>query len=149
MTMTTVECSPMDVCGVRAVGGVAGAKVAFQTLEARLGSLKGRRFYGVYDPQREDYRACMLKRKGDDCAALDLEWWTIPGGLYARTTLTDWSEHPAEIGSSFAAMAAAYPVDPARPSIEFYRSLKELVLFLPILEPSQRQSRQQSGASDE
>jgi hypothetical protein len=68
----------------------------------------------------------------DAPAAMGLQTWTIPSGAYARRKLESWPEHLPEIGRIFGAMAAEYPRDPARPNIEFYRSQKELLLFLAV-----------------
>jgi hypothetical protein len=61
--------------------------------------------------------------------------WTIPGGSYARGKLPNWSEHPDRIGPSFDRLVDAYRerIDPARPSIEWYKSQRELILLLPIV----------------
>lgn len=123
-----VELHDLRVLCVVAPGGLDGIGEAWAKLEARLPSLRGRRFYGTY--LRGEYRACVVQR--DDPAALGLETWTIPGGAYARRKLAHWREHTAKIGGIFAAMAAEHPVDPDRPSIEFYRSQDELILLLPI-----------------
>jgi hypothetical protein len=63
---------------------------------------------------------------------MDLQTWTIPGGVYARRKLERWLERLPEIGEIFSALAAEYPRDPTRPNIEFYRSQKELLLFLSV-----------------
>jgi hypothetical protein len=131
MKITTVALDPVEVLFVEAVGGLAGAQEAFATLERGLASLRGRRFYGVYSCDGS-YRACMARRPEDDPDAMGLESWVIPGGTYARTRLLDWTERLPEIGHAFDAMAAAHEADPARPSIEYYRSGRELVLLLPI-----------------
>src|SRR5436190_17674373 len=52
------------------------APAAFDRLEARLSSLKGKKFYGaVIDGQ---YRACAAI--DEDAAGIDLPRWVIPGG---------------------------------------------------------------------
>lgn len=110
--------------------GVEGAGEVFDRLEARLPSLKGRKFYGTL--LNGTYRACVALEAQDAPAAMGLETWTIPGGAYARRTLERWPERIAEIGETFMAMAAEFPPDRARPNIEFYRSQKELLLFLAV-----------------
>jgi hypothetical protein len=129
--MTTANLDPIDVLCVTADNGLAGAKRAFAALEASLPSLTGRRFYGVYS-QDGTYRDCVARREEDEPAAARLQPWVIPGGRYARTKLDNWRERLADIGPTYEAMAEAYPEDPTRPSLEFYRSEKELILFLPI-----------------
>jgi len=110
--------------------GPQGAGEAFDRLEARLPSLKGRKFYGTM--LNGEYRACVALETQDAPAAMGLETWTIPGGAYARRKLEGWSERLAEIGQIFGALAAEYPRDPARPNIEFYRSQKQLLLFMAV-----------------
>jgi hypothetical protein len=120
-----------EVMYVEAVDGLNGVPAAFRDLEERLDGLRGRRFYGTFDGER--YRACVVPRDAEEPAALGLDTWTVPGGLYARRKLVDWVERVHTIGAEFHAMAAEHPWDETRPSIEFYRSLRELVLYLPKL----------------
>jgi hypothetical protein len=110
--------------------GPQGAGEAFDRLEARLPSLKGRKFYGTM--LNGEYRACVALEAKDSPAAMGLETWTIPGGVYARRKLPRWSERLPEIGKMFGVLASEYPRDPTRPNIEFYRSQKELLLFLAV-----------------
>lgn len=133
MKTTTTELEPIEVLCVTAEGGVAGGRVAFEWLESRLPGMRGRRFYGVMH-RDGTYRACVVRAEGDDPGAMGLETDVLPGGAYARTTIPDWEERVAEIATTFDALAAGRSVDPERPSIEFYRSQKELVLFLPVAE---------------
>jgi len=124
-----VTIDDIEVMGVVAEGGPPGAPAAFETLDARIGSPRGRRFYGTYDGR--EYRACVAIQEGDDPQALGLTTWRIGGGEYERTKLTDWQERIEEIGPTFDAMAAGCEPDYARPCIEFYRSSRELLL-LPV-----------------
>lgn len=122
-----VTLEDIKVMCVVAIGGLEGIKDAWDKLEAPLPSLKGRKFYGTY--LNGEYRACVAL-DDDDPATLGLD--TIPGGTYVRRKIQNWSERTSEIGETFAAMAAEYPIDPTRPEIEFYRSQKELILYMPI-----------------
>lgn len=115
-----------------AEGGLAGAKDAWEKLEAKIGNLKGRKFYGLYSTDRGEYQVCVAMREDDDPEGLRLKVGIIPGGKYAESKLMDWSERIQDIGSTFDALAAAHEVDETRPSIEFYRSHRELILLLPI-----------------
>jgi hypothetical protein len=121
---------PVTVMYVVSPNGTGGASGAFDRLEARLPSLKGRKFYGTM--LNGEYRACVALEPGDSPAAMGLETWTIPGGAYVRRKLPDWPEHVEEIGQIFGALAAEHPRDPARPNVEFYRSQKELLLFMAV-----------------
>ena len=133
MKITTAVQEPIEVLCVTAEDGIAGAKPAFERLERCFSSLRGRRFYGVLQHDGT-YRACVARAGGDDAEKMGLKPWVLPGGLYARTVIPNWEDHVAEIGVAFARMAEAHAEDPQRPSIEFYRSRKELILLLPIRE---------------
>lgn len=122
----------VDVMYVESGTGLAGAAGAFDQLEARLASLKGRKFYGTFQPPAGPYRACVAIEPGDDPRALGLATWAIPGGRYARRKLMNWRERMPEIGEAFRRMAEESERDGSRPSIELYRSEKELLLFLPV-----------------
>lgn len=127
-----VNLEDVKVMYVESPTGVAGAKKAFDELEAPLTDLKGRRFYATFQYPSGPYRACVKVEPSDDPAALGLRTWTIPGGKYARARLENWTGHTEEIPGIFEALAAENDPDPSRPTIEFYRSQKELLLFLPV-----------------
>jgi hypothetical protein len=133
--MIQVTLKDIKVMCVVARGGLEDIKDAWEKLEAPLPSLKGRKFYGAY--LSGEYRACVALRDDDDPVPLGLDTWTIPGGAYVRRKKENWLEDTSEIAKTFAAMAAEYPVDPTRPGIEFYRSQKELFLYLPIKSETQ------------
>ena len=121
---------PVPVMFVVSASGPQGAGEAFDRLEVCLSSLRGRKFYGTM--LNGEYRACVALEAQDAPAAMGLQTWIIPGGAYARRKLERWSERIPEIGKTFMAMAAEFPPDPARPNIEFYRSQKELLLFMAV-----------------
>lgn len=95
-------------------------------------SLKGRKFYGTFQPPAGPYRACVAIEPSDDVAALGFPTWTIPGGNYSRARVANWEQNLPEIGKTFQRMREENEHDTSRPSIEFYRSQRELVLFLPV-----------------
>ncbi len=121
---------PVTVMYVVSPNGPQSAAETFDRLEARLPSLKGRKFYGTM--LNGEYRACVALEPEDRPDAMGLETWTIPGGAYVRRKLPDWPEHTDEIGEIFTALAAEHTRDPARPNVEFYRSQKELLLFMAV-----------------
>jgi len=125
-----VTLADIPVMFLMSQSGPQGAGEAFDRLEARLPSLKGRKFYGTM--LNGEYRACVALETQDSPAAMGLETWTIPGGAYARRKLERWPERLPEIRQIFGALAAEYPQDPARPNLEFYRSQKELLLFMAV-----------------
>jgi hypothetical protein len=132
--MKEVQFEAVDVMYVQSANGPQGAQAAFNALESRLPSMKGRKLYGTFMPAEGDYRACAAVMEGDDPEALGLITWTIPGGTYARSKLADWTQHVEEIGRIFATMSdeAGDRYDASRPSIEFYRSHDEAILLLPL-----------------
>ena len=128
--MARVTLDDIDVMCVVALGGPAGGPAAFAALEAPLGSLRGRRFYGTY--LTGEYRACVAIAPADDPHAFGLQTWRIPGGLYERRRMVDWPNHLDEIERTLDEMAADSEHDTLRPSIEFYRSERELILLQPV-----------------
>lgn len=81
MELNTVTLEPTPVMVVRDAGEMPGAaKQAFEKLEAALPSLRGRRFYGYWDPDAKAYVACVAAIAGDDADRMGLERATIPGG---------------------------------------------------------------------
>ena len=103
-------------------------------VEAAIGSLRGRKFYGTFDPATHEYRVCVQWRDGDDAHALGLEEGTLPGGRYARERLR--GEPPAVyrlIRPTFERHATRADRDPSRPSIEFYRRHDLIDLLLPVV----------------
>ena len=123
----------IKVMYVEAEGGLAGVAEAFHALESRLPSLEGRKFYGAYHHPDGPYRACVGIRDDDDPASLGLALWTIPGGRYLKRKMENWQEHIGDIRKNFEEMAREQQPDPSRPSIEYYRSDSELLLFLPVV----------------
>jgi hypothetical protein len=123
---------------VEAIDGFAGAGAAFDQLEGRMDTLRGRRMYGVVypgDPVR--YLACLLL---DDENADDLgfERTTVPGGQYAYTLVRDWGPRISELPVIVSQLESeieisGLAVDPDRPWLEFYRRIDELLIMLPVL----------------
>ena len=106
---------------------------AWADLEATVGSLRGRKFFGTFDPATGEYRACAQLRDDDDPDSLGLEVGTLPGGRYLRERLQ--GEPPEiyeRIGPAFDELVARAARDETRPSIEFYRSHDVIDLLLPV-----------------
>ncbi len=132
--MDRIERDDTPVMFLRAEDFPAGISAAWEQLEAGLDSLKGRRFFGAFDPGSNEYRACVQIQPGDDAAELALEEGVLPGGGYARVRLR--GEPPAiydEIQPAFEELAQRPDRDDERPSIEFYRRRDEIDLLLPVL----------------
>jgi DNA gyrase inhibitor GyrI len=100
-------------------------------VEEAVGSLRGRKFYGVFDGG--EYRVCVQLRKEDEPAGLGLETGTLPGGRYAQVRLQ--GEPPAvygRIAPAFERLARRPDRDPGRPGLEFYRRRDVIDLLLPV-----------------
>jgi hypothetical protein len=133
---TIVDRPQIEVLRVRADMNGKGPKAAFDALETKLPTLKGRKFFGTYRMlvDGEEYYACVERLPTEDPVTLGLEAGTIPGGRYVRRRVWDWESVVAagkmkEISQEF---ARGYELDPDRPSIEFYRSGRELHILLPL-----------------
>jgi hypothetical protein len=125
------EIAVMFVAGDRARPIPEQAPLAFATLEGKLTTLRGRRFYGVVvDAQ---YRACVAIRPEDYAIALPHPTWVIPGGKFARQKLTHWEQHLHLIGQTMLQMRERADFDASRYCIEYYRSRRELLLMVPVL----------------
>lgn len=74
----------------------------------------------------------MARIDSDDPEKMQLETGVIQGGWYARCRFPDGEKNLSKLPATFEEMARTHDVDPERPSIEFYRSQAELLLFLPI-----------------
>lgn len=135
--MTTESIVQISDIAVAYVAGERGkpiaeqAPAAFDKLEAKLATLKGRHFYGVVIDG--EYRACVALRPEDDLDGLPHPTWIIPGGKYARRKISDWEKHRDEIGPTMMQLRDRKDFDVSRPCIEYYRSQRELLLMAPIL----------------
>jgi hypothetical protein len=126
-----VERDEIAVQFVRVPDGLANIRRAWDELEAVV-ALRGRHFYGAFDPAAEDYRACVEVREGDELVP-GLESGTLPGGLYLRARLR--GDPPGvyeRIGSTFEELTRHTKPDETRPSLEYYRRHDEIDLLLPI-----------------
>jgi len=102
-------------------------------VEAAVGSLRGRKFYGVFDPATSEYRVCVEWQTDDNAEALGLEDGWLPGGRYARERLE--GQPPAVYGliqPTFERLAQRPDRDPSRAEIEFYRRHDLIDLLLPV-----------------
>jgi hypothetical protein len=150
VTDSYVNLDDIPVLRLKADMAGKGPAAAFEQLESRLQTLKGRRFYGTFreTPQGEEYFACVTRVDSDDPEVLRLEVGTIPGGWYVRRKLLDWDSKLAELPRLFKELAHSQDVDPIRPSLEFYRSQKELHLLVPVRSTQAAQGRSGQGKSE-
>jgi hypothetical protein len=128
-----VDRDETQVMFLRTADEPAEMRKGWERLEELVG-LQGRRFFGTFDPSSGEYRVCAQIRENDDPAALGLETAAIPGGAYLRARLR--GDPPAvyeRIAPTFDALIRSATWDESRPSIEFYRRLDEIDVFLPVV----------------
>lgn len=126
-----IERDEIAVQFVRVADGLANIRRAWDELEAVV-PLRGRHFYGAFDPVAGDYRACVEVRQGDEVFP-ELESGTVPGGRYLRARLR--GDPPGvyeQIGPTFDEMAKHAKPDESRPGLEHYRRHDEIDLLLPV-----------------
>lgn len=130
--MSIVERRPVAVMWRRIPDEVPAMQTTWAEVEASVG-LRGRTYFGAFDPADETYLVCAVLKDGDDPAAHGLELGELPGGRFARKRLR--GEPPAlydQIGPGFAELHAAFDVDLSRLELEHYRRRDELDLYVPI-----------------
>lgn len=128
------ELPDIPVMFTRADDDQASITRAWAALEEAVGSLRGRKFYGVFDPKTSEYRACVALRDGDDPDGIGLERGMLQGGRYARTRLI--GEPPgvyARIRPESEKLAQRPDADPQARSIEFYRRRDVIDLLQPVV----------------
>ena len=111
-------------------------KAAWQTLESKLTSLKGRKFYGLCyaDASGTAYYAGVEPRDVEEVITIGLPTMAFTGGKYARVKLLDWPKHTDRISAIVEELERTFRADPARPVVEHYRSHSELHVLVPIAE---------------
>ncbi len=110
---------------------LAEIQVAWPSLEALVGDLRGHRFLAAFDPIAGWYRACVEVQDGT--SGLELPEYVIPGGAFLRVRLR--GEPPAvyeEIGPAYHSLREAGVRDDSRPSIEVYRRHDEIDVLMPV-----------------
>lgn len=127
---------PVTVAQVKAEDPPAGIPAAFKLLESRMPTLRGRKMYGVLYATSGDYFSC-VKLDDEHPDDMGFERGTIPGGRYARKKIENWSGRESQIAGWFDEVLKqcaddGLTIDDGRPSIEFYRSLSELILMVPV-----------------
>ena len=126
-----VERDEIAVQLVRVPDGLEHIRRAWDELESVV-DLRGRHFYGAFDPVADDYCACVEVREGDELVP-GLESGTLPGGRYLRARLR--GEPPGvyeRIGPMFDELTRQAKPDERRPSLEHYRRRDEIDLLLPV-----------------
>jgi hypothetical protein len=134
---TTVQMPDLHLVVVRASRDrEPEIKAAWQTLESRLSSLKGRKFYGVCCREESEfvYYAGLEPLDTREVELLGLQTLTVKGGKHARVRLSDWHNRTDQIGPIFDHLRETFPTNPSRPNVEHYRSHSDLDLLVPLAE---------------
>lgn len=136
-TATIVDLPDLRLMVVRADEFPSGIKTAWDKLESRLPSLKGRKFYAVSRDEGSQvaYFAGVVPVSDEEITALGFPTMMIKGGKYARAKLLDWSNHTEKIGQIFGELMRDFPMDPDGWALEYYRSQSELHLLIPLARP--------------
>ena len=103
METTYVELQEIHVLRVRADMKGKGPSAAFNLLESKLLTLKGRKFYGTFQftPDGEEYYACVVRIDSDDPERMQLEAGVIRGdGTHAANSWTGRRTSPSYPASS-------------------------------------------------
>ncbi|HKZ35368.1 MAG TPA: GyrI-like domain-containing protein [Patescibacteria group bacterium] len=133
--MPTKNITAIKVLTVKAKGEprfVAGK--AFNQLE-KITGLKGRKMYGVYFKDKNEYWACTAIEVDDDLAKMGLEQEIIPGGLYAYSILKGkYNEIVQQVGETMDQLVKENDnrIDWSRPPVEYYFRFNEFILMVPI-----------------
>lgn len=129
MKSAIIQQPPLRLITVKAKSFPEGIRAAWQELESKR-KIKGRKAYGVV--RGGEYFAGLVSDGELEERVTGLPVIEVPGGPCARIKLEDWRHHIAQIGLLFEQMAAEHTADATRPALEFYRSLTELHLLLPV-----------------
>lgn len=134
MKTTILEYASLRLISAKAEKFPEGTKDAFATIESRLPTLQGRKMYGLVfnTPNGLEYYAGLVPESEHEEQQFGFPIIEVPAGLCVRTKLFDWSEHIDQIGPLFGQMIAQFGIDPSRPTMEYYRSQRELHLLVPI-----------------
>lgn len=134
MQATIIEQPALRLITAKAATFPGDTSDAFQVLESTLPSLKGRKMYGlVYGgPNGLEYYAGLVPESVEEERAFGLPIIEVPAGLCVRRKLENWTEHTDQIGVMFDEMIQEFGMDRSRPTIEFYRSVEEMHLLVPI-----------------
>ncbi|NNC89135.1 MAG: hypothetical protein HKN82_11810 [Akkermansiaceae bacterium] len=137
MKATMIDQAPLRLIVAKSKSFPDGNRDAMASIESKLETLRGRRFYGLAYESEDgiEYYAGILPADDAEEKELVQEGFSvldIAGGACARIKMADWASKVDQIGPTFGAMAREYGFDATRPQIEFYRSMKELHLLLPV-----------------
>ena len=89
---TMVDLPDIQLVGSRADQFPSGIKAAWDRLESKLPSLKGRRFYGltICEGSQLAYFAGVVPVSDEEVSSLGFHTMILKGGKYARVKVLDW-----------------------------------------------------------
>ena len=140
MKPSTVKLPETLTMSLQATSEPRSIETAFDKLHRRVKNDNRRKFFGVINPGSEsnNYRACVATNDEFEIYKAGLEKYTIPGGNYVSATLKNWESNLKLIPELFERLSEKQLIDATRPFLEFYKSSKELVLYLPIIPREQQ-----------
>jgi hypothetical protein len=124
---------PTDVMFVRVADQLPEIQRAWASFEAAVG-LRGRKFYGAFDPVTDTYSVCAVLRPDDDPSEFGAERGTLPGGRYACVRLH--GEPPRvyeEIGPTAERLAQRSDADYTRQTLEYHRRRDLIDVLVPVV----------------
>lgn len=130
---TLIERVDMTVRYVQVKDELSQIQAAWPTLEAAVGSLKGRRFLAAFDPIQGWYRACVETKTDVTPTERALPEAVVPGGRFLCIRLR--GAPPGvydEIASAYSLLETSAHRDDSRPSLEHYRRLDEIDVLMPV-----------------
>lgn len=130
---TVVQRTDLGVRYVEVDDEPSQIQIAWPTLEAVVGSLRGRSFIAAFDPVAGWHRACVEIQPSVTSAESALSEIVIPGGRFTRLRLR--GESPgvyAEIGATYQLLESSAQRDDSRPSLEHYRRHDEIDILMPV-----------------
>lgn len=129
-----VQVQTFELLYVEADSFPNGIRYAWSTLERKLGSLKGRKFYGAswMEGEKIRYVAGVIPVSSAEKEILKLPILKIEGGAFVTRKLENWYGKMDEIGKIFDTLSDLYPVRKGVPFLEYYKSNKELILMVPV-----------------
>lgn len=134
MNATLADHPPLRLLARKATSFPEGIEEAYDTLEDRLPTVLGRRFYGVSyrTPAGIEYHAGVVPDSEREERELGLPILEIPAGRCASVTLTDWLGRTERIGECVRELSAQFGRDPLRPTLVERRSMREIRILVPV-----------------
>jgi hypothetical protein len=147
MSFTIIELPDLDLLVAKADRFPEGAPAAFEKVESRLPSLRGRKLYGVVfgGANGIEYYAGAARLDADEGERLGLPLLTVAAGTWARAKLVRWQERRDEIGSLVDRVIADAGIDSSRPVLEYYKTASELHVLVPVSPRPDGQRRHSYG----